>query len=641
MATDAVKAEVKLETIHEETKQEVKQEFKPEDALTPGAPSLAATPSPSKSPSNKSPEPATKPISPNKVTKPSTNGTTTNGRQKTRKSTLTQQQKNNKRQRATPDQLATLESEFNKNPTPTAQVRERIAEEINMTERSVQIWFQNRRAKIKMLAKKSLENGEDMDSIPESMRQYLAMQAMEHGKSIPGFLGRPGYLGYGHGEGSGQGKVLIHHLNCRSLTIGTWVRVGQNAMDLIVFYSPDKCTMTYYINNDQAGYKIEYPFSFIKNIYLNQAEGEHGGITIELLQPPLFFMDSSTTSTFVQVTDFTENFQASRVLTHQLGGNAKVLSTQLAKLVSLDAFINRHNIPVPPPPPPPPAPLFDQMQPPLSMSAPVSPALRPASQPNFAQPHIGMFQEQQWGIAPQHTMTMRGPGHKRQRSRSVPGPIDLQTMQLLQNPPSFHITQPDNQSAVQSPHIFSPIPQQPNLLGPLNPNLRIDTRAGFGLDMRNYPLSATTAPTPSDFPSPGFFATQPQDTPAIPAASFTPYSATAPTFSPMVSPSNIGVPPPSISPLSFNHSDPAIVGESPPMTMPTICEGSAISDDGSTLNDLYPAGKQQTMTLPMHPHSPFMEPNQADMELNQFMDLKRFENDPASLSPPESVPAQS
>ena len=37
-----------------------------------------------------------------------------------------------------------LEVEFNKNPTPTALVRERIASDINMTERSVQIWFQNR-----------------------------------------------------------------------------------------------------------------------------------------------------------------------------------------------------------------------------------------------------------------------------------------------------------------------------------------------------------------------------------------------------------------------------------------------------------------------------------------------------------------
>lgn len=64
-----------------------------------------------------------------------------------RKSTLTQQQKNQKRQRATQDQLMTLEVEFNKNPTPTALVRERIAQEINMTERSVQIWFQNRYAR--------------------------------------------------------------------------------------------------------------------------------------------------------------------------------------------------------------------------------------------------------------------------------------------------------------------------------------------------------------------------------------------------------------------------------------------------------------------------------------------------------------
>ncbi len=61
-----------------------------------------------------------------------------------RKSTLTQQQKNQKRQRATQDQLVTLEVEFNKNPTPTAATRERIASDINMTERSVQIWFQNR-----------------------------------------------------------------------------------------------------------------------------------------------------------------------------------------------------------------------------------------------------------------------------------------------------------------------------------------------------------------------------------------------------------------------------------------------------------------------------------------------------------------
>jgi len=39
-----------------------------------------------------------------------------------------------------------------------------------------------RRAKIKNLAKRSIETGEDCEAIPESMRKYLAMQAMESGK---------------------------------------------------------------------------------------------------------------------------------------------------------------------------------------------------------------------------------------------------------------------------------------------------------------------------------------------------------------------------------------------------------------------------------------------------------------------------
>merc|ERR1712137_1307832 len=141
---------------------------------------------------------------------------TSASRRPPRKSTLTQQQRNQKRQRATQDQLVTLEVEFNKNPTPTAATRERIASEINMTERSVQIWFQNRRAKIKNIAKKSIENGDGCNDIPESMRRYLALQAMESGKSIgTSFLGRAGGMPYGSGmllnTDANNSKVVIHH----------------------------------------------------------------------------------------------------------------------------------------------------------------------------------------------------------------------------------------------------------------------------------------------------------------------------------------------------------------------------------------------------------------------------------------------
>ncbi|KAF5962624.1 hypothetical protein FBULB1_13975 [Fusarium bulbicola] len=564
---------------------------------------------------------------------PSASAANNASRRPPRKSTLTQQQKNQKRQRATQDQLTTLEMEFNNNPTPTATVRERIAEEINMTERSVQIWFQNRRAKIKLLAKKSLETGEDIDSIPESMRAYLAMQAMESGKGLGGsYLGRTGLLPFGHGnmmlggDQGGQGKVLIHHLTCRSLSIGKWTRVGQNTMDLIIFYSPDKCTMTYYINNEQAGYKIEYPFSSIKNIFLENGEGDPtklGGIVIELNRPPHFFMDSSpTTNGFFQCGDFTEDLQATQCLVHHLGGNPKVLSGQLAKLVSLESFMNRHN----------PHPYNDPHV--LSVSAPVSPTARPSSQPSF-QPHVGMYQEH-WGIHQMHSGMRPGPGHKRQRSRSVPGPVDFAMFQN-QPMPSFYIQPPGEMPPPpqHNPHIFAPIPQPPG--NNMAPNLRIDTQAGFGLDMRQYPMSATTA-SPAEFPpSPGFFPPGPE----VPQSSYnTPFSNGF--LSPMVNP-DTGVPT-SVSPLPFNsHGEPSILEQSPPMSMmgrpgsadmyPMNDGSCAVSEDGTSLNEMY---SKHTINLPMHTTSPgFVQHQQADLDMDQLVQFDAV--DPSSLSP-EAMP---
>jgi len=55
--------------------------------------------------------------------------TPSESRSPARKSTLTQQQKNQKGQCATQEQLTTLEMEFNKNPTPPGPVHDRIANE--------------------------------------------------------------------------------------------------------------------------------------------------------------------------------------------------------------------------------------------------------------------------------------------------------------------------------------------------------------------------------------------------------------------------------------------------------------------------------------------------------------------------------
>lgn len=401
-------------------------------------------------------------------------------------------------------------------------------------------------------------------------------------------------------------------------------------MDLIIFYSPDKACMTYYINNDQAGYKIEYPFSYIKNVYLENGDmesGKLGGLVVELNRPPNFFMDSSGSGGFFQCGDFTEDQQASSIMVHHLGGHPKVLSGQLAKLVSLDSFMNRHNP-------------FEQHH--ISVSAPVSPTglHRPASQPNYnAQAHVGMFQETQWGIGVHPSA--RGPGHKRQRSRSVPMAVDFS---MFNHPmPSFLIQQPgEHANHGHNPNIFAPIPQQPNNLGPMGSNLRIDTSTGYGMDFRQYPMSAATTTSPSDYSSPSFFSQGP-DTGALPASSYnTPYSV--PFLSPMVDPSNMV--PPSVSPLSFmSHGDPAIVDQSPPLSMMHRSASADVyshmnmshdvSDDNAALNEMY---SKHTLTLPMHPHSPspaFADhahaQAQADMDMNQLVQFDSV--DPSSLSP--------
>lgn len=65
-----------------------------------------------------------------------------------------------------------------------------------------------------MLAKKGIDIGDDVDGLPESMRQLLAMQAMEGGRPFPrSLMGRPGGpIPYGGGmlmggDPNGTGKV--------------------------------------------------------------------------------------------------------------------------------------------------------------------------------------------------------------------------------------------------------------------------------------------------------------------------------------------------------------------------------------------------------------------------------------------------
>ncbi|ORY00496.1 Homeodomain-like protein, partial [Basidiobolus meristosporus CBS 931.73] len=53
------------------------------------------------------------------------------------------------RKRTTKSQFKVLEKAFHENPKPNNAVRRTLAQELAMTPRGVQVWFQNRRAKAK------------------------------------------------------------------------------------------------------------------------------------------------------------------------------------------------------------------------------------------------------------------------------------------------------------------------------------------------------------------------------------------------------------------------------------------------------------------------------------------------------------
>ncbi|GAB5591976.1 hypothetical protein Unana1_06876 [Umbelopsis nana] len=52
-----------------------------------------------------------------------------------------------KRKRITPDQFAQLMALFEHNDTPSYEIRDKLAGKIGMSNREIQVWFQNRRAK--------------------------------------------------------------------------------------------------------------------------------------------------------------------------------------------------------------------------------------------------------------------------------------------------------------------------------------------------------------------------------------------------------------------------------------------------------------------------------------------------------------
>ncbi|KAG0331214.1 hypothetical protein BG004_001772 [Podila humilis] len=67
------------------------------------------------------------------------------------------------RQRVTRSQLKVLEKAFAENPLPPGSTRQQLSIRLSMTPRTIQIWFQNRRAKSKQISTQTSGHGVDQN----------------------------------------------------------------------------------------------------------------------------------------------------------------------------------------------------------------------------------------------------------------------------------------------------------------------------------------------------------------------------------------------------------------------------------------------------------------------------------------------
>lgn len=211
-----------------------------------------------------------------------------------------------KRNKCSPEQFRQLEAFFAKNRNPTGKVREELAKSIRMPERSVQVWFQNKRAKTKLI--------EIKDGVPPELRTTVSKPRTSQ-SSATGMRQSDSTSGFSSASARGKRAIMqtssqeesVIQLPVVSLCIGTWRRIKP----LICLFSRRQQAFTWYLSSESVGFKLECPRSCVTRVIFTgpRAPTVHefgegintqiGHLTVELDRPPQFYMEvfrSSATS---------------------------------------------------------------------------------------------------------------------------------------------------------------------------------------------------------------------------------------------------------------------------------------------------------------------------------------------------------
>ncbi|GAN05314.1 non-structural maintenance of chromosomes element 1 homolog [Mucor ambiguus] len=291
-----------------------------------------------------------------------------------------------------PSQVAVLQETFVTNTLPDAAVRSQLAHELDITERTVQIWFQNRRAKARKLEASS---GGSMSSLvpnvrtgwidlPKPTQQHHHHHHHSHQSDHPSsdqsspfhslmttdtfenqptikrrprscskpektttfLLSTPPQRAMSEGMGrveTNQDAKPIVSFPVQGIRIGTWARfarqISSNEWDLFCFSDPTVRQLIWQVQDGGHQFRIEVDFENIQQIRLGQIQNDIGQLDIDV-QPKSIISFSMRRSgidqDWVRCNDFTENQQASsfEAGSHALQGSHDNLRQSLLELIS-------------------------------------------------------------------------------------------------------------------------------------------------------------------------------------------------------------------------------------------------------------------------------------------------------------------
>ncbi|CAO3674811.1 unnamed protein product [Rhizopus stolonifer] len=242
-----------------------------------------------------------------------------------------------KRTHLSTQQVSILEASFTENSHPDSSIRNQLANELSISGRTVQIWFQNKRAKEKKVKVRS--------SKPTTFRSMMTPEQFEPIMTRPRSISKPEPKTFqlvdiqqrALSEGLGQVSSLdspaeIIQLRPNALRIGTWTRFSSEAgileWDLSCDFIIAERAFCWKVRVGKSEFKIKIEFDQIHSIQLQPT----GQLNISVCSLSFSMLIDQQ---WLPCADFTEDQQASISAVHSLEGDYELLKHALLDIMIL------------------------------------------------------------------------------------------------------------------------------------------------------------------------------------------------------------------------------------------------------------------------------------------------------------------